>query len=155
VLGLLSYIFMSINPFGGLFISVPFAVFQLKYPVWLIFLSAVPCSYVQVVLVDLGWNQLNRSARFRAVLERKRSARIERLVASGGAFWPTVMLAPFIGPWVVMAFMRYSGVRQRRVCLPILLSMSVVAIATLAICLYAPHLYFEVRSGVTSVGPVR
>ena len=72
--------------------------------------------------------------------ERRRSPRVERLVAARGGFWLTLVLAPLIGPWLVMAFMRYAQVPQRRVALPILLgilgSASFVALA----CVFFPKL---------------
>jgi hypothetical protein len=71
----------------------------------------------------LGWRDL---------LERRRSARIERLLQSRGGFWITFVLAPLIGPWLVMAFMRTVRVPQRRVALPIFLAMLCTA-ASLAL----------------------
>ena len=140
MLGGLTYVLLSINPIGGLLIAIPFAMFELKYPAWVTFLIALPCCYVQVVVVDLGWTQLNRWQWFKALLERMRSPRIERLVATGGAFVPTMVAAPFIGPWVVMAFMRYAHVAQRRVALPILIGMSCQAIILISVCIFAPQL---------------
>jgi len=131
---------MAINPIGGLLIAIPFAIFKLGYPAWLTLLVGVPCTYVQVLVVDLGWGQLNRWTRWRKMFERPRSPRIQRLVSSGGAFWPTLLLAPFIGPWMVMAFMRYARVPQRRVAAPILIGMTCQAAVLVAVCVYAPQL---------------
>jgi hypothetical protein len=136
----LLYAVLAMNPIGGLPIAIPFAIFKLGYPVWLAFMIAVPCSYVQVLTVDLAWNQLNRLERWRAMFERQRSPRIEKLVASGGAFWPTLIIAPLVGPWIVMAFMRYAQVPQRRVALPILIGMACLAGIILALCVYMPQL---------------
>ena len=138
--GSLSYVALAINPLGGLPIAIPFAMFALHYPGWLVFVIGVPCNYVQVYAVDAGWNRLNQWARFRRMFEGARSPRIERLVASRGAFWPTAALAPLVGPWVVMAFMRYANVPQRKVAAPILLGIVVQAIVLAAICTYAPAL---------------
>ena len=58
-----------------------------------------------------------------------------------GAFWPTFLLAPVLGPWVVMAFMRYAQVPQRRIALPVLLG--ILATATI---LAWPPISFPIRA---------
>ncbi len=138
--GHLAYIALAINPFGGLLFAIPFAIFELNYPGWLAFLIGVPCAYLQVQAVDMGWNSLNRWDRWRSLLERRRSPAVERLVASRGAFVPTMLASPIIGPWMVMAFMRYARVPQRRVALPIIAGMAFQAVLLIVLCVYAPHL---------------
>lgn len=73
------------------------------------------------------------------LLERRRSPRIERLTASGGAFWPIVALTPLVGPWAIMAFMRYAHVKQRHVALPILLGLTWIAMLIAVACLVVPE----------------
>ncbi len=136
--GLLAYILLAMNPIGGLPIAIPFAMLKLGYSAWLTFAIAVPCVYVQVIVIDVCWNQLNRWGRWRAMFEKRRSPRLERLVSSGGAFVPTMIIAPIVGPWVVMAFMRYVQVPQRKVALPILVGMSGLASILIALCALAP-----------------
>ncbi len=136
ILGHLAYILLAMNPIGGLPVAIPFAVLKLDYPGWLTFLIAVPCSYLQVGAVDAGWDRLNRWARWRALLERIRSPRIERLVESKGAFLPTALMAPMVGPWIVMAFMRYARVPQRQVALPIVTGIASQAVLLIVLCTY-------------------
>ncbi len=136
-----AFVMLAINPFGGLLVALPFALLKLGYPVWLALALGVPLSYVQVLAIDLGWSLLARLPWWHRFLERRRSKRIERLLASRGAFWLTVLLAPLIGPWLVMAFMRYAQIPQRRVALPILLGQSWNAAAIAGCCLFLPYLF--------------
>lgn len=135
----LSYFLIAAQPFGGILVSIPLGYFSLDYPLWFLFVSSPPLAYVQVVVVDLLWTQLERWPRLRAFLDRRRSPRVERLLASRGAFWPTFTLTPLVGPWVIMAFMRYARIPQRRIALPILLSLTTVTVAVLAACTLVPH----------------
>jgi hypothetical protein len=135
-----AFVTLAINPIGGLLVAIPFAVFKLSYPAWLAVIAGIPLAYVQVLGVDLGWTWLARIPGWHRFLERRRSARVERLVASGGGFWLTLVLAPLLGPWLVMAFMRYAQVPQRRVALPILLGLSAGASAVGLVCAFAPRL---------------
>lgn len=142
-LGDLFYVAWAINPIGGLAVAIPFAVIKLRYPAWFVLLTGVPLAYVQVLVVDLGWTTLERWPRWRSLIERRRSERLERLAASGGAFIPTAILAPIIGPWLVMAVMRYARVPQRRVIAPILFGILVMAAATTALSVQIPGLFHE------------
>jgi xanthosine utilization system XapX-like protein len=135
----LAFVAMAINPIGGLLIAIPFAVLELRYPPWFALLVGVPLAYVQVLVVDFAWTALARIRGWGAWLERRRSPRVDRLVESRGSFWLTLLLSPVVGPWLVMAFMRYGGVPQRRVALPILLGLSWTgALITLA-SVWAPR----------------
>ncbi len=134
----LSYVALAILPVGGILIAVPLALLHLNYPIWLVLLTAPALAYIQVLVVDLGWSALERWPRWRSMLERRRSRRVERLVESKGAFWATFVAAGLISPWVVMAFMRYARLPQRRVALPIYLSMLTVTIIVAAICVFVP-----------------
>jgi hypothetical protein len=138
--GFLAFAAMAINPIGGLLVALPFAILKLDYPPWFALLLGVPLAYVQVIAVDLAWSALTRTSWWNNWLERRRSPRIQRLVESEGGFWLTLVFAPLIGPWLVMAFMRYACVPQRRVALPILLGLSwsggLIALASV----FAPRL---------------
>lgn len=136
--GDVAFVLLAINPVGGLLVAIPLALLQLGYPLWLAVVTGVPLAYVQVLAVDLGWSVLSRWTWWSRLLERRRSPRIERLMASGGAFWPIALVTPFVGPWAVMAFMRYARVPQRHVAAPILLALTLVALAVGAICLWVP-----------------
>jgi hypothetical protein len=132
---------LAANPFGGLVVAIPFAVFKLGYPAWLAAVAGIPLAYLQVIAVDLGWTQLSRIGAFRRFLDRRRSPRVERLIAARGGFWITFVCTPLLGPWVVMAFMRYAQVPQRRVAAPILLGLSGGALALALACALAPRLF--------------
>ena len=137
--GDLAFITLAINPVGGLLLAIPFALLELRYPVWRAMALGIPLAYLQVIAVDLCWDLLIQLPWWRRLLERRRSPRLERLVEARGAFWSTVVAAPLVGPWVLMAFMRYAQVPQRRVALAILLGLSWNASAVAALCVYAPR----------------
>jgi len=145
--GFLFYVGWAVNPIGGLAVAIPFAVIKAHYPPWFVILSGVPLAYVQVIVVDLAWTTLERWPRWLPLIERRRSARLERLAASGGAFLPTTLLAPFVGPWLVMAVMRYARVPQRRVMAPILLGLAWMATVLATISVYAPSLLHRYLAG--------
>ena len=145
--GDLIYIALAINPIGGLALAIPYAVIKLRYPAWLVLLTGIPLAYVQVVVVDVGWTTLARWPRLWSLIERRRSERLERLAASGGAFISTAVLAPIVGPWLIMAVMRYARVPQRRVVAPILLGISVTAAATTMLSAYAPSFFHGFLAG--------
>ena len=140
--GDVAFALLALNPFGGLLLAIPFAILRLHYSAPLALGLGIPLAYVQVVVVDLGWTHLDRVQLWRRLLERRRSARVERLMASGGAFFTTLVLAPILGPWLVMAFMRYARVPQRRVALPILLGLGWMSVLVAAGCLLVPR-FFE------------
>jgi hypothetical protein len=139
--GDLAFVTLAINPVGGLLIAIPFAVFQLGYPAWLTVAAGVPLAYVQVIVIDLAWTQLARIPAWHRFLERRRNARVERLIAAPSRFWLTLLFAPLLGPWLVMAFMRYAQVPQRRVALPILLGLLVSAVGIALACVLVPRLF--------------
>jgi hypothetical protein len=129
----LEFAALAANPFGGLLIAVPFGLVKLGFPAWVTVLAGAPLAYLQVVVVDLGWSVFDRFPAWRRLLERKRSKRVERLLASRGGFWITFVAAPVIGPWLVMAFMRYANVPQRKVAAPILLSLIATAVGVVVL----------------------
>jgi hypothetical protein len=137
----LAFALLAANPFGGLLVAIPFAVLRLRYPIWLAIAVGAPLAYLQVAVVDVGWSWLARIPGWRRFLDRRRSPRVERLVASRGGFWVTFLATPFLGPWLVMAFMRYAHVAQRRVALPILASLACTAAVLALACALAPGVF--------------
>jgi len=109
--------------------------------VWLATAVGVPLAYLQVVVVDAGWSVLARIPGWQRFIERRRNPRIRRLVDSRGAFWITFFVTPLVAPWLVMAFMRYAQVEQRRVALPILASLACTAAAIACACVLAPRAF--------------
>jgi hypothetical protein len=138
--GDLGFVAMAINPIGGLLIAIPFAVFELGYRPWVALALGVPLAYVQVLAVDLLWTSIEKIPGFTPWLLRRRSPRVARLVESKGNFWATLLFSPLIGPWLVMAFMRYAAVPLRRVALPLLLGIVWSASGIAAACAWAPRL---------------
>jgi hypothetical protein len=130
--GDLTFAVLAANPFGGLLIAIPFALLRLHYPIWLAVALGTPLAYFQVIAIDASWTLLARIDRWQRFLDRRRSPRVERLVASRGGFWITFCATPFIGPWLVMSFMRWARVPQRKVALPILLALFATALAVAA-----------------------
>jgi hypothetical protein len=137
----LGFALLAANPFGGLLVAIPFAVLKLRYPVWLATAVGAPLAYLQVVVVDVGWRVLARIPGWHRFIERRRSPRITRLVASHGAFWITFFATPLVAPWLVMAFMRYAQVEHRRVALPILVSLACTAAALACACVLVPRAF--------------
>jgi hypothetical protein len=126
------FVLLAANPFGGLLVAIPFALLRLHYPVWMAVALGTPLAYLQVIAIDASWTLLARIDRWQRFLDRRRSPRVERLVASRGGFWITFSATPFIGPWLVMSFMRWARISQRTVALPILLSLFATALAVAA-----------------------
>lgn len=139
--GDLAFATLAINPFGGLLIAVPFATIKLHYPIWLSVLAGAPLAYLQVPAIDLAWGALNRTHWWPRLLERRRSARVEKLMAARGSFWLTFAASPILSPWVVMAFMRYARVPQRRVALPIVLALAATAAIVAVLSSFVPALF--------------
>jgi hypothetical protein len=137
----LAFALLAANPFGGLLVAIPFAVLRLRYPMWLAIVVGAPLAYLQVAVVDVAWSWLARIPGWQRFLDRRRSPRVERLVTSRGGFWVTFLATPFLGPWLVMAFMRYAHVGQRRVALPILASLACTAAALALVCALAPRVF--------------
>jgi hypothetical protein len=139
--GDLAFALLAANPFGGLLVAIPFAVLKLHYPAWVAATMGAPLAYLQVIVVDTSWSLLARIPAWQRLLERKRSPRVARLVASRGAFWITFIATPLLGPWLVMAFMRYAQVEQRRVALPIFASLACTAATLACACAIVPHAF--------------
>ncbi|MBI4953273.1 MAG: hypothetical protein HY908_14675 [Myxococcales bacterium] len=146
------FVLQSVNPIAGILVSIPVAILELEWHPVVVAGAAIPLCYVQVLAVDALWNRLCRWEAWNRFLARKRSARIDRLVASRGAFASTALLAPLVGPWVVMSFMRYAGVSQRAVALPIVLGISWMTALVTATCYFAPRLLDDFRTAAPIVG---
>jgi hypothetical protein len=134
---------LATNPIGGLLAAIPFAIFKLHYPAWRAVAIGVPLAYVQVLVIDAAWGLLAKVPSWTRLLERRRSPRVERLMAARGGFWITFLATPFVGPWLVMAFMRYARVTQLRVAVPILAALAVTAIGLAAGCVWIPTLFLK------------
>jgi hypothetical protein len=129
-----AFALLAANPFGGLLVAIPFGILKLHYPIWIAVVVGSPLAYLQVIVLDLAWSLLVRIPAWRRFLDRRRSPRVERLIASGGSFWITFVATPLLGPWLVMAFMRYAQIRQRHVALPILCSLACTALVVAIVC---------------------
>ena len=129
---------MAVSPLGGLLVAIPFATLELHYSIWRAVGLGVPLAYAQVIVIDLAWSLIARWPAFERFVSHQRSARVERLLAARGGFWVTFFATPFVGPWLVMAIMRYAQVRQRRVMLPILAALTVVALLIAIACVVVP-----------------
>lgn len=138
MIGLLSFIGLSLSPVPGIIASIPLAVLKLDYPPWIVPLAAMPLSFVQVLVVNFLWDQLQRLPLVQNTIEKKRSARIDELIATGGSFWPVFVTTPLVGPSLVMMFMRYAHIPLRRVALPMAASLMTLAIVITALCVYVP-----------------
>jgi len=132
---------LAINPLGGLMIAIPVAMLKFHWSPWPVLAAGIPLAYVQVVAVDGLWFLLEKWPAFLRFLERRQSPRLSRLVKSRGAFWSTVVVAPLAGPWLVMALMRFAGVKQRTVGPPIFLGLVWNGSAIAAGCALLPQLF--------------
>ena len=139
--GYLAFALLAANPIGGLTVAIPFALLKLEYSPGLTVLAGVPLAYLQVLVVDLSWSRLERWGWWRRLIERSRGKWANRLVQSRGAFWITFLVTPIIGPWMVMALMRWAGVRQRHVAVAMLSSMVVAASVIATLCVVVPTFF--------------
>lgn len=139
--GLVAFLLLAVNPIGGLLAAIPFAIFKLDYPAWFTVVVGVPCCYVQVLVVDVGWSQLERWHWFKHTVETRRGRWATRLLESRGAFWATYGATPFLGPWLVMALMRFAGVPHRHVAAAMVLSLITTSSVIAALCVYMPRLF--------------
>jgi hypothetical protein len=138
---LLAFALLAVNPVGGLLAAIPFAVLKADFTPWAVVLTGVPLCYLQVVFVDAGWSRLEKWGWWRRRVERSRGKWAERLVQSRGGFWITFLATPMMGPWMVMAAMRWAGVSQRVVAAPILLSLLASSTVIAGLCVFIPTLF--------------
>lgn len=139
--GLIAFALLAANPVGGLLIAIPFAVLQLDYAPWLTVVLGVPLAYLQVFVIDLSWSRLERLGWWQRLLQKSRGKWAQRLVQSRGAFWITFAATPVLGPWLVMALMRWIGVPQRRVALALVTSMLTAATVLATLCVFVPAVF--------------
>ena len=132
---------LAANPIGGLLVAIPFAVLKLDFSPWLTVVTGVPMAYLQVFVIDLSWNRLEKFGWWQRLLKKSRGKWADRLVQSRGAFWVTFVATPVIGPWLVMALMRWVGVPQRKVAVPLVASMVTLASAIAALCVFVPAVF--------------
>ena len=133
------FVALAVNPFGGLLFAIPYATAVLHTSPFFAAAVGWPLAYVQVAVVDGLWETLNRMAWWRRLVERKRTPRLERMASSPSMFWLILLFGSFIGPWLVMAVMRYAKVPQRRVILPMALSLGWNAVGIALLAAYAPR----------------
>ncbi len=134
------FVALAVNPFGGLLIAIPYAKAVLSMSPWCAAALGWPLAYTQVLAVDVLWSSLARWGWWQRLIERRRTPRLERIVASRYMFWLLVLFAAFLGPWLVMAVMRYAKVPHRRIAVPIALSLGWNAVGIALLSVYAPRL---------------
>ena len=141
MIGHLSFALLAANPVGGLLVAIPFAVLKLDYAPWVTVAVGVPLAYIQVVVIDLGWNQLERLGWWRRILEKSRGKWADKLVASHNTFWVTFAATPVLGPWLVMALMRWVGVPQRQIAVALVSSMITAATVIATLSAFVPSVF--------------
>jgi hypothetical protein len=137
---IIAFVLTSVNPIGGLMVSIPLAVFKIHWPGWLAVLLGVPLAYVQVMVVDFFWERLLAWPWWVRFIEKRRSPRLERFLAHRYSFLLLATAGPWMGPWLVMAVARFGGRHQSQIALPMLIGLTYIAIGIAAICVYAPKL---------------
>ena len=137
----LAFALLAANPIGGLLVAIPFAMLKLDYSPWFTVATGVPLAYVQVFVIDLSWSRLERLGWWKRLMQKSRGKWADRLVQSRGAFWITFVATPIIGPWLVMALMRFIGVPQRRIALALVSSMVTLASVIAALCVFVPAVF--------------
>jgi len=138
--GWLGFVILAVNPFGGLLFAIPYAATVLHVSPWIAALVGWPLAYVQVAAVDLLWSSLSKWPWWARLIEKKRTPRLERMASSENMFWLVLVFGTILGPWLVMAVMRYAKVSQRRIAVPMALSIGWNAAAIACASVYAPQL---------------
>jgi hypothetical protein len=134
------FVIACINPFGGMFVAMPIALFKLEWPPWFACLVGIPLGYVQVLVVDLLWERLMAWPWWVQLIEKRRSDKLTDLLARDNAKLWLAIFGVWAGPWLVMAVTRFSGHTRGRVALPLLFGITYVTIGVAAVCKLAPHL---------------
>lgn len=133
------FVALAVNPFGGLLVAIPYAKLVLHVSPWLAAAVGLPLAYVQVVFVDVLWKTLSRNGWWRRLIERRRTPRLQRMAASRYMFWLVLAFASMLGPWLVMAVMRYANVPHRRIAVPMALSLAWNAAGIAFLSVYVPQ----------------
>jgi hypothetical protein len=134
------FVALAVNPLGGLMVAIPYAKLVLGMSPWCAALLGWPLAYVQVLFVDVLWKTLSRIGWWQRLIARRRTPRLDRIVASRYMFWMIVAFGCFAGPWLVMAVMRYANVPHRRIVAPMALSLGWNAMGIAFLSVYAPRL---------------
>jgi hypothetical protein len=134
------FVILAINPFGGVLFAIPYAQGVLHISPFLAAAMGWPLSYVQVLFVDLLWHVLWRWERWQRLIERKRTPRLQRMASSRSSFWLILLFGAFVGPWLVMAVMRFSNVPHRKIALPLALSLGWNSFGIALLSNFAPRL---------------
>jgi hypothetical protein len=134
------FVLAGLNPFGGMFVAMPIAIFKLDWPPWLGVVLAVPLGYVQVIVIDVLWERLLAWPWFMHAIEKRRSEKLTNLLARDDAKLWLAIFGVWIGPWLVTAFARFAGHSVARVALPLLFGLTYLAIGTAVVCKLAPEL---------------
>lgn len=137
---LVLYALACLNPFGGLFVGVPIAIFKLGWPPWLAVALGVPLAYVQVLAVDMLWERLSRWRWWTELIEKRRSERLTNMLARDDAKIWLALFGVWAGPWLVTAVARFAGHGLKRVGLPLLFGITYVGIGIAVVCRLAPDL---------------
>jgi hypothetical protein len=137
---LVLFVLAAINPFGGMFVALPIAIFKLAWPAWLAVGVAVPLGYLQVIVVDVLWERLLDWPWFMQMIEKRRSERLTNVLARDDAKLWLALLGVWLGPWLVTAFARFAGHSVGRVALPLLFGLTYLGIGTAVVCKLAPEL---------------
>ena len=120
--------------------AIPYAKAVMDLSPWLAALIGWPLAYTQVLVVDIFWVGLNKWGWFHRLVERKRTPRLERMASSKYMFWIIAAFGCFIGPWLVMAVMRWARVPHRRIAIPLLISLAWNAAGIAFLTVHAPRL---------------
>jgi len=135
-----AFVALAVNPFGGLLFAIPYANVALGMSPWWAALIGWPLAYVQVVFVDVLWKTLWQIGGWRRLVERKRTPRLERMASSRYMFWLILLFGALMGPWLVMAVMRWANVPHRRIAVPMALSLGWNAAGIALLSAVAPRL---------------
>ncbi len=121
-------------------VAIPYATLVLHISPWLAAIVGWPLAYLQVLFVDFLWDTLCRIPWWERFVQKRRTPRLERMTSSTYMFWLVLAFGSFLGPWLVMAVMRYARVPQRRIAVPMALSIAWNAVGIALVSMYAPHL---------------
>ena len=134
----LAYVLVGLNPFGGLFLAIPLALFKLHYPTAVALFLSVALSFVQVLVVDFFWERLASWDAFVKFVDGKRSERLEGYLKSRWAGPWIALISPWVGPWLIMALARFAQMRLRQVGPALFAGLLYVGAITTGLCLFAP-----------------